>query len=118
MHLHCTYAAQECKAIGEILDGFLANPTSGQQVGIFAEMEIRRENALEEVRKLVELIDELAKTETDPVLGLKEMGKRAQRQLGKIESLKVHVDALERLVHMTPALQQQGQSRAPLQQVQ
>ncbi|KAK4547078.1 hypothetical protein LTR36_001299 [Oleoguttula mirabilis] len=105
IHLHCQYAAQECKSIIEILDGFLANPASGQQVGIFAEMEIRRENAVDEVKKLVRLIEALAKTQTDPALSLHEMRKRAERLVGKIEGLKVQIDGLEEIVR-TPVLQQ------------
>ncbi|KAK5123367.1 hypothetical protein LTR85_002799 [Meristemomyces frigidus] len=114
IHLHCQYAAEECKSIMEILDGFLANPASGQQVGIFTEMEIRRENAVDEVKKLVKVIEELAETQTDPALSLQEMKKRGERLVGKAEGLKVQIDELEKMVQ-TPVLQQ-GQSQASAQQ--
>ena len=68
IHLQCQYAAEECKSIIEILDGFLANPTSCQQVGIFSELEVRRENGEDELRKLVNVLDALNRNYADPAL--------------------------------------------------
>ena len=106
IHLHCQYAAEECKSIIEILDGFLANPTSGQQVGIFLELEVRRENAGDDLKKLVKIIVELSIAHSDPALSLAEMWKRAERLVAKIDGLKTNVEELERIVH-TPMLQQE-----------
>ena len=106
IHLQCQYAAEECKSIIEILDGFLANPTSCQQVGIFSELEVRRENGEDELRKLVNVLDALNRNYTDPALSLVEMWKRAERLVGKIQGLKINVEDLERSVH-TPMLQQE-----------
>ena len=115
IHLQCQYAAEECKSIIEILDGFLASPVTSQQVGIFPELEIRRENAVDELDKLVDVLLTMKKFRTDPALSLTEMLKRAERLVGKIESLKVNMEELERFVH-TPMLQQQQQPEASQQQ--
>lgn len=116
IHLHCQYAAEECKSIMEILDGFLANPASGQQVVIFTELEIRRENAVDDVKKLMSVIVELAKTQTDPALSLQEMRKRAERLVGKIEGLKRQIDELEDMVRPPPPPLQQDRPPASEQQ--
>ena len=116
IHLQCQYAAEECKSIIEILDGFLVNPTSCQQVGIFSELEVRRENAVDELMKLVKVLSTMNGIHTEPALSLMEMWRRAERLVGKIEGLKLNVEELERIVH-TPVIQQQPEA-AQHQQVQ
>ncbi|KAK5132113.1 hypothetical protein LTR08_000364 [Meristemomyces frigidus] len=117
IHLQCQYSAEECKSIIEILDGFLANPALSQQVGIFSELEVRRENAVDEVKKLVVVLAGLKELHSDPALSLREMWKRAERLVGKIEGLRGNVEELETMVR-APMLQQQEQPQTPQQQQQ
>ncbi|TKA81176.1 hypothetical protein B0A55_02628 [Friedmanniomyces simplex] len=112
IHLACQHAASECKAIVDILDGFLTNPALGAQVGIFVEMEVRRENAMSEVAAVVQVAGELATRETGPDLNLMEIRKRAKKLLGKLQGLNVQVAELEKMVEAPVAEQR---SRGQLQ---
>ncbi|KAK0933662.1 hypothetical protein LTR29_014775 [Friedmanniomyces endolithicus] len=109
IHLACQHAASECKAIVDILDGLLTDPTLGTQLGIFGEMEIRRENAMAEIAAVGQVAEDLAKTETSLELNLMEIGKRAKKLMGKLQGLKVQVQELEKIVEGA-AVEQQAQS--------
>ncbi|KAK0846688.1 hypothetical protein LTR91_011796 [Friedmanniomyces endolithicus] len=109
IHLACQHAASECKAIVDILDGLLTDPTLGTQLGIFVEMEIRRENAMAEIAAVGQVAEDLAKTETSLELNLMEIGKRAKKLMGKLQGLKVQVQELEKIVEGA-AVEQQAQS--------
>ncbi|KAK0274947.1 hypothetical protein LTR35_011369 [Friedmanniomyces endolithicus] len=109
IHLACQHAASECKAIVDILDGLLTDPTLGTQLGIFVEMEIRRENAMAEMAAVGQVAEDLAKTETSLELNLMEIGKRAKKLMGKLQGLKVQVQELEKIVEGA-AVEQQARS--------
>ncbi|KAK1051303.1 hypothetical protein LTR74_016846 [Friedmanniomyces endolithicus] len=109
IHLACQHAASECKAIVDILDGLLTDPTLGTQLGIFVEMEIRRENAMAEIAAVGQVAEDLAKTETSLELNLMEIGKRAKKLMGKLQGLKVQVQELEKIVEGA-AVEQQARS--------
>jgi hypothetical protein len=98
IHLYCQHAAAESKAIVEILDGFIATPSSSGQVGIFVEMEVRRGNAVGELKGLARAIEHLATVESNPPLSLREMSKRTLRTAAKMEGLKGVIDELEKMV--------------------
>ncbi|KAK1079005.1 hypothetical protein LTR33_006754 [Friedmanniomyces endolithicus] len=116
IHLACQHAASECKAIVDILDGLLTDPTLSTQVGSFVEMEIRRKNAMGEIAAMARVAEDLAKTETSLELNLMEIGKRAKKLLGKLQGLKVQVQELERIVEGAAVEPQaQGHVQAALQ---
>ncbi|KAK4949065.1 hypothetical protein LTR10_012438 [Elasticomyces elasticus] len=108
IHLSSLEAASELKAIVDILDAFLGNPALGGQMGIFMEMEVRRENAANEVNAIVQVVEGLAKVDTVPD-NLREIRVRTQRLSRKLSGLKTQIDQLENIVvQLAPEQQQQG----------
>ncbi|KAK5676689.1 hypothetical protein LTS10_010990 [Elasticomyces elasticus] len=108
IHLSCMEAASELKAIVDILDAFLGNPALGGQMGIFMEMQVRRENAANEVNAIVQVAEGLAKVETVPE-NLREIRVRTQRLGRKLDGLKTQIDQLESIVvQLAPEQQQLG----------
>jgi len=112
IHLACQHAASECKAIVDITDALMTDPALGTQMGIFVEMEIRRENAMSEIVTVAQVVKELTKTETDVDLNLLEILKRVKKLLGKLQGLQVQVQELEKILEVA-AVEQQAQSHGP-----
>ena len=125
IHLHCECAAEECKAMADIcgmLLNYASNNATQPQISqqqrvnsqkheqqtnlptidpyVFAELQVRQENAIEEVLSLINVLDALATRRRDAdEMALPEMGMRAQRLLGKLEGLRPKINALQGYAH-------------------
>lgn len=111
MHLHCQYAAEECNAIVEIVSAIINGQADSSQMEIFTELEVRRENAADEVEKLAHAIEQLGKTQRDPALSLQEMHRRTERVFAQLQGLKAKVEELEKLAR-TPVPSQDDEAAA------
>ncbi|WPH02123.1 Hypothetical protein R9X50_00497800 [Acrodontium crateriforme] len=113
--LHCQFAAEESKAISDIMNDFLSEPAqTTKPMAIFAELHVRQENIMAELSGLKMLVEQLYVTFVDVVeLSLAEIVLRAQRLCVRMEELKGKITVLEGYAHKPSTVQPQNTDQSP-----
>lgn len=115
IHLQCEYGCKESNALHEMLTGLLSGFNAPG--GLWTEIELRQENAVEATNEIIKVIEGLLSMGANPDLGLKEMKRRAQHVVAKLEALKDTFSDLESEVQaclVQAQKQNQVDTKAPL----
>lgn len=112
IHLQCEYSCKELSTLYEIVTGLLSGINAPGW--LWTEVELRQENAVAAANEIVNVIHGLVPAQANPELGLKEMKRRAQHIVAKLETLKETFAELERDVQAGLAeAQKQTAAKAP-----
>lgn len=105
IHLQCEYGCKESSTLHDILTGLL----TGLNVAnwLWTEVELRQENAVAATKEIIKVVDGLFDAGANPTLGVKEMKRRAEHVVSKLEVLKGTFADLENEVQVLAAEAQQ-----------
>lgn len=112
IHLQCEYSSKESNTLYEILTGLLSGVDAPGW--LWTEVELRQENAVAAAKEIIKVIDGLVSARASPELGVKEIKRRAQHLVTKLQALKETFAELESEVQACLAeTQQQAATKAP-----